>query len=310
MNINYPEFSWSLSRHKTLSECARRYYFSYYASPIGRRRNASNFQKHAWRLKNLQSLAMVFGSSVHEQIHRIVNSLDGLKELPLQLEIMANIRSDLNKSYCDSKYRQNLWLEMPSDYSILSEIYFDGELSLEAISDYQQRLPDIVHNLISCNTVNDLFQRRKDTKLIASERFRFIEVRGVKVWIVMDLLYRDLGNGKYVITDFKTGKRSENDRTQLALYAKFVKESFQIGTEDQIELRNEYLNDGSFVSFAPTRYDFENIDYLIHTSIDWMQSYLQDIQNNVPFEMEAFEQTKYEPTCRSCQFRELCGKAA
>ncbi|MBP1938522.1 hypothetical protein J2Z20_003444 [Paenibacillus sediminis] len=39
------------------------------------------------------------------------------------------------------------------------------------------------------------------------------------------------------MTDFKTGKRNENDRTQLTLYAKFVKESFQVGTEDQY--RNE-----------------------------------------------------------------------
>ncbi|CAM3051658.1 hypothetical protein PASE110613_14405 [Paenibacillus sediminis] len=62
-------------------------------------------------------------------------------------------------------------------------------------------------------------------------------VGDVKVWIVMDLLYRDVGSGRYVVTDFKTGKRNENDRTQLTLYAKFVKESFQVGTEDQY--RNE-----------------------------------------------------------------------
>lgn len=305
----YPEFSWSLTRHKTLSECARRYYFAYYASHSGWRRDVSNFQKHVFRLKNLQSLPMVFGSSVHEQLHRTVNQLDDLTEPPTEQEIAGNIRDDLNKAYVESMYRQEQWAVKPSDYTMLSEIYFDGKLPPEAILEYQQRLPDTVHNLISCNTVQDLFQRRKEAELITAERFRYMEVGGVKVWVVLDLLYRDLGKGKYVVTDFKSGKRKHDDPTQLFLYAMYIKEAFQISSLEQIELRNEYLSEGSIVTYTPTSFDLEKIDYLIQTSIEWMQSYLQDVQNNVPMGMEAFEQTEYEATCKSCQYRELCGQA-
>lgn len=305
----YPEFSWSYTKHKTLCDCARRYYFAYYASHSGWRRDASNLQKHVFRLKNLQSLAMVFGSSMHEQIHRTVDQLDDLTEPPTEQAIMANIRDALNKVYIDSKYRQHLWYEKPSDYRMLSEIYYDNEISLDLISYFQEKLPTTVRNLVSCNTITDLFQRRKETELITAERFRCLEVGGIKVWVVLDLLYRDLGSGRYVVVDFKTGKRKQDDTTQLFLYAKFIIEVFQISSLDQIELQNEYLCDGSTVTFSPSAFDLEKVDYLIQTSIEWMHSYLQDVENNIPLEMEAFEQTKYEGICKSCQYRELCGKA-
>lgn len=252
---------------------------------------------------------MVFGTSVHEQIHRTVNQLDDLTEPPIEHEVMTNIRGDLNKAYTDSKYRQHLWYEKPGDYRMLSEIYFANELSLDLISDIQEKLPATARHLVSCKTMNDLFQRREKTELITAERFRCMEVNGVKVWVVLDLLSKDMRSGKYVVTDFKSGKRNENDRIQLSLYAKFVKEAFQISSLEQIELRNEYLSDGSSVSYSPTAFDLEKIDYLIQTSIEWMRSYLQDVEHNIPLEMEAFEQTKHQGMCNSCQYRELCGKA-
>ncbi|MGG1940406.1 PD-(D/E)XK nuclease family protein [Paenibacillus polymyxa] len=305
----YPEFSWSITRHNSLSMCSRQYYLNYYVSPFGRRRDSTSFKQHAFRLKHLQKLPMIFGSSVHEQIHRTVNQLDDLTEPPVEQEIMANIRDDLNKAYCDSKYRQHMWYDRPSDYRMLAEIYYDNELSLEAISDTQEKLPATVRNLVSCNTMIDLFQRRKETELITAERFRCMEVNGVKVWVVLDLLFRDLGKGTYVVTDFKSGKRKHDDHTQLILYARYIKEAFQISSLEQIELRNEYLSEGSIVTYTPTTYDFEKIEYLIQTSIEWMRSYLQDAEHNIPLEMEAFEQTKHQGMCKNCQYRELCGKA-
>lgn len=309
MTIQYPELSWSLTRHKTLSECPRRYYFSYYASHSGWRKDASNIQKHVWRMKNLQSLPMVFGSSVHEQIHRTVNRLDDLTEPPTEQVILANIRDDLNKAYCDSKRRQHLWYEKPGNHQMLSEIYYDNELSLDLISDIQEKLSATARHLASCRTMNDLFKRRNETELIMAERFRCLEVQGTKVWVVLDLLYWDMRSGTYVVIDFKSGKRKKDDLTQLILYARYIKEAFQISSLEQIELRNKYLSEGSVVKYTPTSFDLEKIDYLIQTSIEWMQSYLQDVQNNVPMEMGAFEQTEYEATCKGCQYRELCGKA-
>jgi CRISPR/Cas system-associated exonuclease Cas4 (RecB family) len=122
------------------------------------------------------------------------------------------------------------------------------------------------------------------------------------------LVYRDLNSEKFVIVDFKTGKRSANDATQLYLYAWFIKEAFNLGSLDQIELRNEYLADGTCVSFTPNSIDLENTQYTFRTSIDHMESLMQDVEQNVPMEMEAFQQTLNESVCRRCPFLELCGR--
>lgn len=144
--------------------------------------------------------------------------------------------------------------------------------------------------------------------MITSERFRCIEFKGVKVWVVLDLLYQDLKNKKYVIVDFKTGKQSANgdEVTQLMLYAWFVRETFGIDSLEQIELRNEYLADGRTLTFIPTPFDFEKIEYLLHTSIERMHSYLKDVERNAPTELEQFQPTKNRRACERCSFRELC----
>ncbi|MCM3472194.1 PD-(D/E)XK nuclease family protein [Brevibacillus borstelensis] len=306
---DYPEFSWSFTKHKMLLECELRYALSYYYSYGGWRQDASNRSRHIYRLKTLQSINMAFGSAVHSQIHRIVGQPDSWKKMPTESEIMTNVRADLNKAYQDSKYRHASWYENPSNTQMLMEIYYDGELPFEVIEDYQTRLPVTAQNLLSCPTIHhDLLQKRNDFKLITSERFRCIEFKGVKVWVVLDLLYQDLKNKKYVIVDFKTGKHSANgdEVTQLMLYAWFVREAFGIDSLEQIELRNEYLADGRTLTFIPTPFDFEKIEYLLHTSIERMHSYLKDVERNVPTELEQFQPTKNRRACERCSFRELC----
>ncbi len=304
---SYPEFCWSLSRHKRFSDCLRSYWYAYYGAYGGWQKESSNLSKHIYRLKMLQSIHMVFGSSVHNQIQRFSSNVH-TTNLPSETEIIRNVRSDLNKAYQDSKYHQKLWAENPSQYKMLMEIYYDNELPLNVIEEYQTKLPLVAKNLITSETVNDLFRRGDEIELIAAERFRCMERQGIKIWVVMDLVYRDKKTGRYVIVDFKTGKSSENDVVQLILYAWFIQQAFGIESLDQIELRSEYLADGRTVAYTPSYFDLEKNEYLLNTSIEWMRSYLLDIDQNIPVEMEAFEQTANQRTCQSCSFRELCGR--
>ncbi|MGV2794432.1 hypothetical protein GNF78_14515, partial [Clostridium perfringens] len=117
----------------------------------------------------------------------------------------------------------------------------------------------------------------------------------------------DLERDQYVIVDFKTGKRSANDSEQLYLYARFIADAFNVRDLKQIELRNEYLADGTYTSFSPTNFDLGKVDYQIHSSMELMQSYLQDVENNVPVEIEQFPQN--QRTCKRCCYREICGMA-
>lgn len=259
----YPEFSWSFTRHQTFLECCRRYAYSYYFSSGGWQKDAPGLNRHLYRLKTLQSIHMKFGSSIHNHIHRMISNLKNAVQLPSTEELMAGVRADLNKAYQDSK-NQTRWFENPSQYDMLMEMYYENELPLEVIMEYQTKIPMTVKNLLASSTIHELIQRRNQIELIVAERFRYIELQGgIKVWVVMDLAYKDLERDKYVIVDFKTGKRSANDSEQLQLYARFIAETFNVIDLKQIELRNEYLADGSEKSYSPTPFDLEKVNYIL-----------------------------------------------
>ena len=69
----YPEKSWSISKMKTLENCERDYYYTYYGSHNGWIYTSTDEQKIAWRLKKLTNLWMCFGEVVHKEIKGIIN---------------------------------------------------------------------------------------------------------------------------------------------------------------------------------------------------------------------------------------------
>ena len=55
----YPEKSWSISKMKTLENCERDYYYTYYGSHNGWIYSSTDEQKMAWRLKKLTNLCIL-----------------------------------------------------------------------------------------------------------------------------------------------------------------------------------------------------------------------------------------------------------
>jgi len=299
----FPELSWSWTRNQTFLNCKRWYFHAYYSSWGGWRRKASNLSRHAYRLKRLVTLDQLFGISVHNQIHRMI---DEPQKMTVEA-FNASVQKALNKAYWESIHKKEQWYEHPSNFNMLHEMYYNGELPEHKIQEYRERMTVIANHLLSSQTFMDIFDRKeKKIKLITSERFRMFELGGIKVWVVMDLVYQDQESGKFIVVDFKTGKPSSSDRVQLLLYALFLKEAFNLPTLDQMELRNEYLSTGKHASFTPKQTDLEYVESLIQTSVEEMKSCLRIPEQNVPLDMEMFEQTKHRAICRRCAFQELC----
>ena len=303
----HPPFSWSFSRHKTLTDCPRKYGLHYYESHNGWLRDAAPDARQAYRLKKLLNLPVLFGQAVHEIVETSIKHLLADHEVPSPQKMMEDVRKRLNDSYKDSRDFRELWLDNPKQYKMLFEMYYDGKIEEEKIADYQERIYAVFSNLFRSKSFQDITQFKDQMKFHQSEEFRYIKVYGVKVFVVMDLLYRDVKQGKWIIVDWKTGKESDDDRDQLAVYAYYLMETFDVGLE-QIEIRNEYLATGNRRTYTMKEEDIKKMLERMQASLQLMKRYQMDILSNEPVPLEEFRQTEYKNRCRTCNYKEMCNR--
>jgi CRISPR/Cas system-associated exonuclease Cas4 (RecB family) len=303
----YPEFSWSLSRHKTLMDCARKYAFEYYLSHNGWLSDSNNIAKHTYRLKKITNLEILFGSTVHNIINQVIEMFLNSNYIYSENELVDRIRNMLNTSYIDSTKRKDLWYSKPTHYTMLHEIYYgeNNKLPLDKITEINDRLEVCIKHFYSSKTFSDI-QNKKEMKFIEAERFRTMYKENIKIFVVMDFVYKDIRNGKWIIVDWKTGKESFEDRNQLALYAMYLKEKFNIKSIEEITIRNEYLLTGTNREYSLKDIDIKNSLEVFKMSLGEMIKYLEDITINKPIDIDYFLQTNNDSKCIRCNYRELC----
>ncbi|WP_281974446.1 PD-(D/E)XK nuclease family protein [Halobacillus litoralis] len=303
----YPDLSWSLSRHKTMLTCLRKYAYDYYVSHNGWLNQADTLARQTYRLKKITNLEMLFGSIVHDLINQTIQNT--LKNQPILDEgaFTDEVRHHLNRGFIESTKKEHLWQNRPKHYTMLHEIYYSQTNTLPEgkISKITDRLDTTVKNFFASQTFSDVLNK-ENMKFIESETFRFMKTDGIKIFIVMDLVYKDLKRNKWVIVDWKTGKSSDEDRNQLALYALYLKQKHNIHSLEDIIIRNEYLVDGTHVEHQLTEQDLINVQHLYQISMEQMRSFLEDASKNQPLPIGQFPMQEDPRVCARCNYQELC----
>lgn len=303
----HPELSWSLSRHKTMLSCSRKYAYDYYVSHNGWLRQADTLAKQAYRLKKITNLEMHFGSIVHDLIYQAIQRQLKNQPLPSEEEFTDEVRHHLNRGFVESTKKEHLWLNRPKHYTMLHEIYYSQTNTLpEAkVNKITDRLDRTVANFFASRTFADVLSKER-MQFIESETFRFMKTDEAKVYVVMDLVYKDLNQNKWVIVDWKTGKSSDEDRNQLALYALYLQQKHNIESLDDIIIRNEYLVDGTHVEHQLKEQDLINVQHLYQISMEQMKLFLEDASQNRPLPLEQFPMQDDPRMCARCNYQELC----
>lgn len=301
----FPEFSWSFSRHKTLMTCARKYGYDYYAGHNGWLYDADESIKHAYRLKKLKNVPIAFGQIVHELAERALRTFLEHGYVMTEGELVGEARNMLNQAYIDSRDRKRQWMQKPARFHMLYDMYYEGELNRMEAEEYRRRLPIVFKQFLASDSFRDITDRPQTMQFQQAEEFRFMTVDGVKIFVVMDLLYRDLESGKWVIVDWKTGKEAEDDRSQLALYAYYLMQKYGARVEE-IEIRNEYVLTGVQKSYTLRDADIALMLEKMKQSVHMMRRFQMDILSNEPAELEDFPRTAYEQRCETCNYKEIC----
>ena len=303
----FPGFAWSLSRQKTLAECPRRYAYEYYFSHNGWLADAPEETKRIYRLKKLTSLEMFFGSSLHNVIQNAISNYSKSRKIPRPDDLVRLVRSSLNAAYIDSTRHYGLWFDKPSRYTMFRDVYYGDGLPPDKIEEIRSRIGACAESFPKSKTFREISGGR-NVRLMELERFRTLPFADVDVVVVMDIVYRDRDTGRWVVADWKTGKESAEDRTQLALYAMYLQKLYDIPSIRDITIRNEYLATGTWREYKLEPIDIDNTLYVLERSVMEMRRYMEDIDGNVPYELEAFPLTEYTRHCERCNFKELCGR--
>jgi len=302
----YPTFSWSLSRHKTLTSCARKYGYEYYFSHNGwLSYNVEPYHQLVYRLKKLQPVHILFGQIVHRFIEQAINDYLQTGKPPTLEELIHWARGQLNAAFIDSTRHLESWRQKPNKYYMMQEIYYTGKLPADLVQDYKERIKLVFEHFLMSETFQQITSQRGSLRIGEPEQFRSMKINEIQVFVVMDFHYFNELTDKWVIVDWKTGGESDDDRQQLALYAYYVQQKYRVPLE-QIEVYNEYLLTGKRKKYSFSDFDMENILHTFQYSVLEMKKYQADIFSNEPVELADFEQTQEKWHCRGCNFRELC----
>lgn len=299
----YPDFSWSNSRHKTFLDCRRKYYHQYYEAHNGWLIDKCEERRSAYRLKNLKNLPILLGEEIHKIIDRqMKNMLEG-KKLLTEDEMIKCVSKGLNEAYIESHQRKDMWMERPKKYKMLHEIYYGQGISEADVEEIKKKLSTCVHHFYQSQTYQDILNKL-ELKVLNSEEFRKFEVNGVDVFVVLDFVYKDVNEEKWIVIDWKTGKESDDDRKQLALYALYLSKEHSIPIHD-ILIRNEYLFSGINREYKLTQNDIDAAQQVMDNSIYSMQQFLEDKAYNKPLGIEYF-QMNTSGKCNNCNYKEKC----
>jgi CRISPR/Cas system-associated exonuclease Cas4 (RecB family) len=298
----YPEFSWSMSRHKTFFECKRKYAYQYYVSHNGWLYDSPISSQEAYFLKKLSNLPMYLGDLLHKAINILILQYR-FKELPSLKNIEHYIRHNLNQAYKYSSNKQ-LWHQKPKDIPLLRELIYGEDIHKETIDGTVHRLNQCLGQLYRNTSFQDIIHR-KNMRLYESEQFHTFRFNEVKVFIVMDLLFKDEENDKWIIVDWKTGKESKEDHNQLALYSLYLHEKYSI-PHDKIEVRNEYLTSGEQRVHTIQTNNLDQVNEVMLMSISQMLQYVEDVEQNRPVALQQFEKSENPAKCAKCNFRKIC----
>jgi len=298
----YPEWSWSLSRDQMFHACKRQYFYHYYASHGGWLLTAAPEAQIAYRLKKLTNLYLVLGEAVHTAAQKLIDLRERSQAYPTQDQIVTYIRNTLNAAFQESKQRERWW-GYPKQYTMLHEMYYEGELPRDRVDAVGSRISVCAEHLLASDSWQEI-RDSGDITVLEVEKLKDFIVNDEKIYVKLDVLYRR-GDGTYVITDWKTGKVSEKNEEQLWLYALYIHEYYGVPIE-QIEIRTEYLLDGICVRSTPDEDNIMMIQHKIKASLQSMKSYLDDTYYNRPLPVERFAGAGEHSVCRFCNFRQIC----
>jgi len=299
------EFSWSFSRNSLFSECRRAYFYNYYASWGGWDRNADEFTRRAYILKNVRNVDAWIGDIIHQIIKWILESKindtpnlfnDKGKIAYTQAAIRA--KKILAGTWEQSRSRQ--WEKNVKNNLNLFEHYYGLELERDLLSKKLEKVTKSLRSIYDCGFLDSLDQIPKES-FLAIDQLDSFDFEGTRVYAIPDFAVK---NEACVLYDWKTGKPYDKDVLQLSCYVLYAMSKWKVKKED-VKIIPVYLTQGGELFKEIEAVGLEEVKKFIRDSIKEMKEILVDAENN-KVDIKSCPKTKNEWTCKRCRFKEIC----
>ncbi|MDQ3557032.1 MAG: PD-(D/E)XK nuclease family protein [Gemmatimonadota bacterium] len=303
MESEFPPFGWSHSRQKTLDDCARRYFYAYYAAGRGRR---SGVGEEAWLasvLKRLTTFELVLGRAVHDRAKEILRAVRARRPRPGLDLLIERTRAALNRVYIASLDRE-AFLYATDRREMLLALYYDRGVCDERIAALREKMYQCLEHLHGCSLWAEL-EAVDPSEILAIDRICTFQVGGTLVYVAPDVIYRTALGG-CVICDWKTGS-CEGARDQLALYSLYARHGLGVSPRGGTYRGRVFgLSDGGSEEHTISDADLEAALERIRSGARGMRSYMVDPEQNLPRAKSAFPLTTRRTLCAGCSYFELC----
>ncbi len=307
----FPPYSRSPSRHRTFSECRRRYFHRYYGAHNGWTAEASEAARRTYVLKKMVTLAQLVGTRVHEAIERAIRFFAGTGRDPDAAWLFEGVRGRLNQDWLES--RRRLWDPAalgPADATNLLEHYYGKEVLRERIDVLRGRVRRCLEAFLRSRAFERIRAAAKGSWRGCEELHAF-DVEGVPVYAKPDFALVE--GDRLVVFDWKTGGgagggdcAAANDE-QIAFYALFAEKVFGF-PPDRVRAWLVYLDSGTEREVPVTDEIVGRARALLGESVARMraQAVGADAVRNEPLPREAFPLVSDRRACAWCPFLELC----
>ena len=304
------EFAWSWSRHEMFYQCPRKIYWQYYGFWGGWKPDAPDVAALAYRLKQIRSVGMLVGGTLHEVVReRLHLRSEAGGPVPAQ-QIQDEVERRVLKRMRESRNRDWERFKNPKKYAILFEDYYGP-----GIDDAQRDAALALIRDCTKGFAANVYARRAFA--VAKRRLRIIDpsdfeqmrlnIDGVLAYAAPDLVVED-AEGVLHVVDWKTGKTSKADVAQLAVYGLYVTEKVGAPLE-RVVAHIVNVRTGERERHDRLRESVTEARRRVSTYTADVRSRLTDVANNIAGDIERFPMTDNRQICRRCKFQEICARS-
>jgi CRISPR/Cas system-associated exonuclease Cas4 (RecB family) len=283
---------WSFSRFDNFQSCRRQYYFDYY----GKKFAPPEIRERVDFLKSLQSPALLVGQIIHEAIATNIKNIQQESQ-EVSLEILKE-----ETGHAFSKALES---------SLLIDSYYGSELTPAKKFSLKIKLDTCLESFYASkwySFIRSLPGKKKLSWIIEPEDFGEFRLDGMKAYARVDFAFPD-DDGSLVIIDWKTGKRYEKKHAlQMQGYILYIHDICGHPLE-KIKAVLEYLaDDGESLESQMTQEDLGSFRKRVKKQLAELHAMCQDVEKNVPLQMESFPLCANHRFCSWCKYRELCNR--